>query len=76
MAYCPVSIVVAQGHSCVREASACQPTFQSKLTAERGALAKGKEPEDTYVTAILAAQVAAEEAHWELERSISSRATA
>ena len=76
MAYCPLSIVVAQRQTCVREAFAPQPTFQSKLEAERGALDECKEPEDTYLTAILAAQVAAEEAHWELERSISSRATA
>ena len=62
-------------HSCVREAYARQPTIESKLAAQRNALDECKDYENTYVMAILAAQLAEEEAQWHRERSASAGAT-
>src|SRR4051812_30453642 len=62
-------------HGCVREAYARQPTIQSKQAAQRSALDECKDFEDTYVMAILAAQVAEQEEQWRRERSVSAKAT-
>jgi hypothetical protein len=61
-------------HGCAREAFARQPVYQGKLAAERNALDECKEHEDAYVTAILAAQIAAQEGQWQDETSLGSRA--
>ena len=63
-------------HSCVREAFSRQSASESRRAAERSAFDECKEHEDTYVMAILAAQIAAKEAHWQTESSVTSRATA
>ena len=58
----------------MREAYARHPTIESKLAAQRSALDECKDYEDTYVMAILAAQIAEEEAQWHRERSASAGA--
>jgi hypothetical protein len=60
----------------VREAYARQPPIQSKLSAQRSALDECKDYEDTYVMAILAAQVAEEEEQWRRQRSATTSANA
>ena len=72
-----LSALEAQWHGCVREAYADQPATQSKAASQRSALDACKEHEDAYVTAVLAAQVAEEEAGWRREqRLVASRAGA
>lgn len=72
-----LSMLEAQWHRCVRQAYADQPATQSKEASQRNALDTCKDDEDAYVTAILAAQVAEEEARWRREqRPVASRAGA
>jgi hypothetical protein len=64
-------------HQCVRQAYANQPAGQSKAASQRRALHVCKEQEDAFVAAVLAAQIAEEEARWRRERpSVTSRARA
>ncbi|GJE35451.1 hypothetical protein [Methylobacterium oxalidis] len=62
------SMLEARWHRCVRQAYADQPATQSKAASQRSALDACKEHEDVYVTAVLAAQVAEEEARWRREQ--------
>ncbi|AWN44011.1 hypothetical protein [Methylobacterium durans] len=72
-----LSILEAQWHRCVRQAYADQPAAQSKAASQRNALDACKEHEDAYVTAVLVAQVAEEEARWRREqRPATTRAGA
>lgn len=49
---------------CVREAFDRQPASQSRQASQLGALEECREHEDTYVAALMAAQVAEDEAEW------------
>jgi len=72
-----LSTLELQWHTCVRQAYAGQPTRQSKGAAQRSALDACKEQEEAFVTAVLASQIAEEEARWRREqRSVASRARA
>jgi len=72
-----LSTLELQWHDCVRQAYAGQPIEQSRAAAQRSALDACKEQEDAFVTAILASQIAEEEARWRREqRSVASRARA
>lgn len=51
-------------HACVREAYGRQPLSTSKQAAQLSALDECREHEDTYVAALMAAQVADDEAEW------------
>lgn len=51
-------------HACVRDAYGRQPLSQSKQAAQLSALDECREHEDTYVAALMAAQVAEDEAEW------------
>ncbi len=51
-------------HACVRDAYGRQPSSQSKQAAQLSALDECREHEDTYVAALMAAQVAEDEAEW------------
>ena len=51
-------------HTCVRDAYGRQPSSQSKQAAQLSALDECREHEDTYVAALMAAQVAEDEAEW------------
>ena len=66
-----------QWHDCVREAYSDQPAGQSRVASQRSALDTCKEQEDAFVTAVLAVQIAEEEARWRREqRSVAASAGA
>ncbi len=72
-----LSSLELQWHDCVRQSYARQLAGQSRAAAQRSALDACKEQEDAFVTAILASQIAEEEARWRREqRSVASRARA
>ncbi|MGN8094736.1 hypothetical protein [Methylobacterium sp. 22177] len=51
-------------HTCVRDAYGRQPFSHTKQAAQLSALDECREHEDTYVAALMAAQVAEDEAEW------------
>jgi hypothetical protein len=72
-----LSALERQWHDCVREAYSDQPAGQSRAASQRSALDACKEQEDAFVTAVLAAQIAEEEARWRREpRTVAARAGA
>lgn len=63
-------------HACVRAAFDQHSLLRSKLAAELSALDECREHEDAYVAALMAVQVAEDEAGWMRDRPVPSAAAA